>query len=97
MGGKKGISGDSAASLLRSFLLLAHCRLRFVRQRVRCQVAGHAFASEETCRCRSLECSSINLQEQGGKAAQEAAIEAALAEHGIDVIVLARYMQVQLQ
>ena len=37
------------------------------------------------------------LQEQGGKAAQEAAIEAALTEHGIDVIVLARYMQVPVQ
>ena len=34
------------------------------------------------------------LQKQGGKAAQEAAIEAELTEHGIDVIVLARYMQV---
>jgi hypothetical protein len=37
------------------------------------------------------------LQEQGGKAAQEAAVEAALTEHGIDVIVLARYMQVLLE
>lgn len=42
--------------------------------------------------CDLLWCS----QEEGGKAAQEAAIEAALAEHNIDVIVLARYMQVSI-
>lgn len=33
-------------------------------------------------------------KEEGGKAAQEAAVEAVLAEHSIDVIVLARYMQI---
>lgn len=37
---------------------------------------------------------STPLQAQGGKVAQEAAVEAALTEHGIEVIVLARYMQV---
>jgi formyltetrahydrofolate hydrolase len=34
------------------------------------------------------------LRAQAAKAAQEAALESLLAEHGIDLIVMARYMQV---